>query len=178
MSNECHYCKGRYDVEDFEHPLTFQTFPTCTTCKEKLLSTKTYSVERKFFSRVGCLFVIVSIVLAIILLIARTGFIAYLLIASVVICISSMYFVELFVKKRDKNFGFDPTKYKWCKTCRNFRKIKEWDSIVSRSEIIVSSDLFPCLITNVTQTVWDQYFGTPHDDRKLFPDYCPMWTRK
>ena len=178
MKESCHYCKQLSEVVDFEHPLTFQIHPTCDVCKNKLLSTKTYEIERNLLSKVGCLSIFMTVALLIIYFVYNSTISVYILIISVVIGLFSFFGLEYFVKKRNKNFGFDPTKYKWCNTCRYFKRVKNWDFEFSESKDIVDSSFIPCKNYELTQKVWNRYFKMLPEDRKLYPDFCEHWIKK
>jgi len=178
MNDNCHYCKKYKEVEDFEHPLTFQIHPTCTECKTKLLATKTYEFERNIFSKIGCFSILIIVFFLILFVINKSTIFIYILLLSIFVCTVSFLGVEYFVRKRDKNFGFDPSKYKWCKTCKYFKKVKNWDYKFSQSKEIVDSILIPCKIEDLTQEVWNKYFTMSPEERKLYPDFCDNWLKK
>jgi hypothetical protein len=178
MKAICSYCQQEKDVESFEHPLTFQVNPTCSQCKNKLLSTPSYDAERKILAKTGCLTPALLILSIIFLIFGNSAVGLWGIIISLIIGAISFFGLEYFVKKRDKNYGFDPTKYIWCKTCKNFRKVKNWDYTFSQSKKLLNASEVPCKIYNQTKEVWGKYFNLPSGDRKLYPDDCSYWAKK
>jgi hypothetical protein len=103
------------------------------------------------------------------------------IIISVIIGVLSFCGLEHYVRKRDKNFGFDPSKYTWCKTCKNYKKVKDWDYVFSQStqsKELPSESKLPCKIFDQAKGVWINYFNLSPAHRKLYPDDCKFWTRK
>ena len=116
--------------------------------------------------------------LVIIYFICKSTIFLYILLITIAIGLISFCGVEYFVKKRYKNFGFDPTKYKWCRTCKYFKKVKNWDFEFSQSEEKVDSSFIPCKNYDLTHEVWNRFFNMSPGDRKLYPDFCEKWVKK
>lgn len=178
MKATCSYCQQEKDVENFRHPITLQVKPTCSQCKNNLLSIPSYDAERNILAKTGCLMPVLLLISIIFLIFDNSTIGLWGIIISVMIGAISFWGLEYFIKKRDKNFGFDPTKYIWCETCKNFRKVKNWDYSSSQLKELLDTSAVPCKIYNKTKEVWKKYFNLPLGDRKLYPDDCSYWIKK
>ena len=73
----------------------------------------------------------------------------------------------------------DPTSMRWCKTCRHYRRIKDWDGkLLYMLAEMPTADLLPCGIPYETRDVWLGFFALEWQQRSLFPKNCPNWQSK
>lgn len=66
----------------------------------------------------------------------------------------------------------------WCRTCKHFRRIKEYENNVNglwQSKFMPSNDKLPCDIFLETENTWKQYFGLEPSERSLFPKDCEFF---
>jgi hypothetical protein len=171
---KCFYCEKEANVETFRNPYTKEIHPTCERCRRKLTSLK----ERLFYSRairIIPFFIAGSVVL--IFFNWRWGLVG--LIISVVLQTIS---IRLLMKKEiASTTGIDPRHLRWCKTCKSYRKIEKYDDLdhgIWRNEQLPDSSYIPCEIIDETIDVWQRYFGLNRQNRTLFPQDCPKWTKK
>jgi hypothetical protein len=85
---------------------------------------------------------------------------------------------DFWQKKREKIIELDPKKFTWCKTCKNFRKVKRWSLTFSEPKELLDTSKVPCKIYIQTQEVWEKYFNLPLSDRRLYPHNCSHWVKK
>jgi len=175
---KCFYCEKETNVEAFQNPYTKEIHLTCEQCRKEFTS---FLKERLFFSRASFilpLFIIGSIVL--IFFNRHWGLIGLIVfIALEAICLK---LTGYYVKKRDIACGtyVDTRNIRWCKTCKNYRKVKKYDSILDgiwRNEQLPDSSHIPCRIVEDTIDVWKSFFALGSEDRTLFPKDCPKWTK-
>jgi hypothetical protein len=70
---------------------------------------------------------------------------------------------------------------KWCKTCKHYRKSREYENIMRglwRSAVLPQSDKLPCSIVSGTSGVWKRHFESEQKTRSLFPKGCSFFERK
>lgn len=73
----------------------------------------------------------------------------------------------------------DPSKIRWCKTCKHYRKVRRYEkSLVGlwTSEKMISDSDIPCKILDEVRDVWESYYALPRRKRFLFPKDCFKWT--
>lgn len=67
---------------------------------------------------------------------------------------------------------------KWCRTCKNYRKVSEYDDTFKglwHETSMPRSDKLPCKIVLETSQVWEAYYKTEPKSRSLFPKDCPRY---
>ena len=177
---KCFYCDKEVDVEAFRNPYTKEIHPTCEQCRKVFTS---FPGEKLFFSR--AIFVLPLFILGSIVLIffnwrmGLFGLIIFIILEVLAIKLLSHY------KKKTGiavgTYAVDPRNIRWCKTCKNYRKVKKYDSILDgiwRNEQLPDSSHIPCRIVEDTIDVWKSFFALGSENRTLFPKDCPKWTKK
>ena len=96
------------------------------------------------------------------------------------------YFSEMIKKqslvreqKREGTY-VDPKKIKWCKTCKHFKKIKEYADIIDgtwREKTMPEGSQIPCQIFSKTVNVWKDYFNLESNKRAIYPKDCSFWEK-
>lgn len=76
------------------------------------------------------------------------------------------------------DYGGQENEIQWCKTCKNFRTVKEYEDGLWLSEEIIPDSTIPCKKSDDTQDVWIEYFNLPRGRRTLYPKGCPKWEQK
>jgi len=74
-----------------------------------------------------------------------------------------------------------PRDIKWCKTCKYYRKSREYEAIPKglwRSEAMPRSDRLPCGIALETAGVWGQFYELEPRSRTLFPKDCEFFEKR
>jgi len=71
-----------------------------------------------------------------------------------------------------------PEEVKWCKTCKYFKKIKDYEEKLFLSEEMINDFEIPCKILNKTKRLWINYFWTRKRERTLYPKNCQKWVKK
>ena len=96
---------------------------------------------------------------------------------------SEKKFIEHIRLKYEQKLGtnIDVKKIQWCKTCKHFRKTRNWDRITDplrqHGELVDDTEI-PCKIVEETKSVWVNYFDTNKMERTLYPNGCQIWTKK
>jgi len=71
-----------------------------------------------------------------------------------------------------------PEEIKWCKTCKYFKKIKDYEEKLFLSEKMINDSEIPCGISAETRELWRDYFQTEKGRRTLYPKNCQKWVKK
>jgi len=66
----------------------------------------------------------------------------------------------------------------WCKTCKYFKTVEEYEDELWLSEKMVLDSNIPCKKFDNTQDVWIEYFNLPAGKRTLYPKRCPKWAKR
>ena len=69
----------------------------------------------------------------------------------------------------------------WCRTCKHYRKSKEYENTFSglwRSDTMPERYKLPCNIPLEAETVWQGHFSSKPDLRTLFPKDCPFFEKR
>ena len=176
---ECFYCDKEVDVEAFRNPYTKEIHPTCEQCRKVFTS---FPGEKLFFSR--AVFVLPLFILGSIVLIFfnwRMGLFG--LIIFIILEVLSIKLLSHYKKKTGiavGTYAVDPRNIRWCKTCKNYRKVRKYENIADgmwTNQQLPDSSCIPCKIINETTDVWKDFFMLDRKDRTLFPKDCPKWTR-
>lgn len=69
-------------------------------------------------------------------------------------------------------------KITWCKTCKHFRKIKDFESNLWSEEKLINEKNIPCKIYEQTVDTWKKYYQMQSGKRALYPKDCRMWQKK
>jgi hypothetical protein len=102
------------------------------------------------------------------------------IVISIVIAILSETIKKQSLKREEKREGsyVDTSKIKWCKTCKQFKKVKDYEDNLWQLEKITDTYKIPCKIYPQTKDVWSAYFKKQKEKRTLYPKNCPEWTKK
>lgn len=65
----------------------------------------------------------------------------------------------------------------WCRSCRHYRKVSEYEDSMHGEDSIPRSDKLPCKIVLETSMVWEAYYEAEPKARSLFPKNCPRFER-
>ncbi|MBL7187117.1 MAG: hypothetical protein ISS70_12425 [Phycisphaerae bacterium] len=181
-ARQCFYCDKETEVDPrFLNPNTNEIHPICAECKALIL---TYRHELTFFVKlmwpIGPLLIVMGVI-SLIFISWKLGLL--LIIVAVLAAFVSILGVENFRVKKEKKLGtyVDVKKIQWCKTCKHFRKTRNWNSLSDplwRSSELISSDEIPCLIVEATKSVWVQYFNKEEGQRHLYPKNCDKWSHR
>ena len=176
---KCFYCEKEVDVEAFRNPYTKEIHPTCEQCIKAFTS---FPREKLFFSR--AIFILPLFILGSIVLIffnwrmGLFGLIIFVILEALSVKLLSHY------KKKTRialgTYVVDPRHIRWCKTCKNYRKVRKYDDILNgiwTNEQLPDNSCIPCKIINETIDVWKDFFMLDSKDRTLFPKDCPKWTK-
>tara|TARA_B100000315_G_scaffold166154_1_gene154755 strand:+ start:490 stop:1098 length:609 start_codon:yes stop_codon:yes gene_type:complete len=100
--------------------------------------------------------------------------------AGVVVSIGIAILSETIKKRSLKREGLyvDTKKIEWCMTCKNHKKVKDYEEELCLLDEICDADKIPCKIYQETKMVWTDYFDKPKEERTLYPKNCPKWTKK
>lgn len=178
MKGVCFYCEKETVVEEFENPYTHQTWLTCDRCKARL---SLYIRRRKFFAKLFGLGIPLFIIVSIISFIFINWQIGVLFIAIAISAgVISHFGLKYFLTKRDKELGtyVDAKKIQWCKTCKHFNKVKNYENALWLSKVMIRDSEIPCKILHDTRPVWTKYFDLEIGQRTLYPKNCERWSRK
>jgi hypothetical protein len=181
MIKTCADCKkviGVYE-KTFTRTDTYgSTQYLCESCFNE--SAGEYYFERQFLAKVGCLTPILGFIVAIIGFVFWGWKICLLVIAITIgITFLSSTVLQKLIDKMWLKKGIDTKNLQWCKTCKYFRKIKDWEFKNHYSKEMLSEDKIPCQIFTKTKDVWLKFFNTPEMEKTLYPkNYCPQWVRR
>jgi len=177
---KCFYCQKEENVEAFQNPYTKEIHPTCEHCRKVFTS---FPKEKFFFSK--AIFILPLFILGSIVLIffnwrwGLSGLIIFIVLEAISIKLLSHY------KKKTRiavgTYVVDPHNIRWCKTCKNYRKVKKYDDIADGIWIngqLPDSSYIPCKIIDETMDIWKRFFALDREKRTLFPKDCPKWTKK
>lgn len=179
-AEKCYYCKNEADAAPYRNPYTKEIHPTCENCIKEFTS---FVKERSFFTKLGCIWLPVFIVLSIIITFFNWRIGLFCLAVGVLFEIVAVKLQSYFVKKKEMACGtyVDPKKVQWCKTCKHFKKVKKFDDIVSglwREKIMPNQENIPCKILEKTKKLWEIYFNLEQDKRTLYPKDCSFWEKR
>lgn len=178
MKGVCIYCQKEIVVEAYENPYTHEIHLTCEKCK---LHMSRYVRERIFLSRLGFIGTPILILISIICFIVVNWQIGVLFIVlGILNGVISSVMLQRFITKRDKELGtyIDVKKIKWCKTCKHFKKIRNYEAVATLSEEMIENSKIPCRILDHTYPTWEEHFATELGQRTLYPKNCPRWEKK
>jgi hypothetical protein len=87
--------------------------------------------------------------------------------------------MEFMMRKlqRELDSGIDPTKIRWCRTCKHLKKMNGEEPQLIGMEEALPVDQLPCSLGATTEQTWTTYFALPMEKRTLFPKNCPSWER-
>ena len=71
--------------------------------------------------------------------------------------------------------GGQKEEIQWCKTCKDFRTVEEYEDGLWLSEKMIPDSNIPCRKSDGTQDVWIGHFNLPTGRRTLYPKGCPKW---
>jgi len=149
----------------------------CEKCFKK--SAGEFYFERHLLARVGCLTPILGIILIIVFLSLKMWIASLVvLVLTILITTISSIVLEKFIHKMHLARGIDTKNIKWCKTCKFFKKSKEWEAHLEFLDKIPSLEKLPCLIPEKTKSFWEEYFKLDHGARTLYPKECVLWERR
>ena len=133
--------------------------------------------EKPLLPQSGCLKIALFVISLFMLIFVnlRSGFWGGVL--SIIVATVLLASVLYFINKANKSLEFEPKEYMWCKSCRHFKKVKNWDYSFSQPKKIVNDSEVPCKIFNQSERVWIDYFNLSPKDRKLYPDNCKYWSK-
>ncbi len=106
-------------------------------------------------------------------------FIVYIVLAIVIAIVDKKFEIAIQKTEALESMSYiNPKKILWCKTCKHFEKIKNYEEKLSLSEKIIKDSEIPCKILNKTRILWIDYFQTESGERALYPKNCPEWIKK
>lgn len=72
----------------------------------------------------------------------------------------------------------DTDKLMYCKTCKYYREIKEYEDHLWSSSTMIAENYLPCNIPKRTRSLWQKHFAIPFIKRTWFPKNCRKWEKK
>lgn len=182
MIGSCFYCQKQAEVDkNFLNPNTNEIHPICAECKAQIL---TYRNEFIFFFKLLWPTVPLLVLFSLISFIFVNWQLGSLIVAvAIFTAVVSILGVEHFRIKKEKKLGtyVDVKKIQWCKTCKHFKKVREFDKTIDglwRAKTIPDASQIPCQILKETNNIWEDFFGLEESKRTLYPNNCPFWTKR
>jgi len=181
MADICAECNKILDQNEHKYSRTDGYGASQILCEKCFKeSAGEYFFERQALAKLGCSTPLWGFIIAIIAYVFW-GWKACLVVVGITILLT-VYFSTLlqhFVNKMWAKKGMDPKNLKWCKTCKNYRKRKDWEFKLHYSKELLSEDKIPCRIFLQTKEVWERYFATPEGEKTLYPkNYCTLWVKR
>lgn len=107
-------------------------------------------------------------------------FLAYILLSTIIAITDKQFGIAIERTRLLENTlsQTKPEEIKWCKTCKYFKKIKDYEEKLFLSEEMINDSEIPCKILSETRGVWIDYFQTEKGKRILYPKNCQKWVKK
>lgn len=177
---ECYYCQTETEVTPYRNPHTDEIHPTCAQCIKEFTS---FAKERSLFTKLGCIWFPALILISGIMLFFNFRIGLLCLAVGVILEIVVIRLQGYFVKKSNIECGtyVDPKKIQWCKTCKYFKKVKNFDDLVRglwREKAMPNQENIPCKIFEKTKEIWKGYFDLEENKRATYPRNCTFWEKR
>lgn len=181
MSDICADCNKILDENDKKYSRATQYGASQILCEKCFnASAGEYYFERQSLAKLGCSTPFWGIIAAIIAYVFW-GWKICLLVVGITIALTVFFMtsLEYFINQMWLRKGIDVKNLRWCKTCKYFKKIKDWESKFHYSNEILEDNKIPCKILSQTKNIWERYFKTPQMQKTLYPkDYCDQWLKR